>query len=65
MPHSASQTLHPVFLILQQNIAAMLRRQERDRKWRANYKSMERKLVILEEDEYQLERIYPQVGAGD
>lgn len=43
----------------------MLRRQERDRKWRANYKSLERKLVILEEDEYQLERIYPQVRAGE
>lgn len=47
------------------NIAAMLRRQERDRKWRQNYKRLEREVVQLEEDEYQLERIYPQGEDGE
>lgn len=39
----------------------MLRRQEKDRKWRSNLKRVEKEVVQLEEDEWQLERVYPQV----
>ena len=39
----------------------MLRRQDKDRRWRANYKRLEREVNSIEEDEYQLERVYPQV----
>lgn len=44
---------------------AMLRRQDRDRRWRSNFKKMEREVNTLEEDEYQLERVFPQGEDGD
>jgi len=39
----------------------MLRRQDKDRRWRTNYKRLETEVNSIEEDEYQLERVYPQV----
>jgi hypothetical protein len=47
---------------LHQDVIAMLRRQDKDRKWRSNLKRVEKEVVSLEEDEYQLERVYPQVS---
>lgn len=47
------------------NMANMLRRQEKDRRWRTNYKRLEREVNSLEEDEYQLERVYPQGEDGE
>ena len=46
-----------------QKLCDMLRRQDKDRRWRANYKRLEREVNSIEEDEYQLERVYPQVSA--
>jgi LMBR1 domain-containing protein 1 len=43
----------------------MLRRQEKDRRWRSNYKRLEREVNSIEEDEYQLERVYPQGEDGE
>lgn len=48
-----------------QNLASMMRRQEKDRRWRSNFKKLEREVVQLEEDEYQLERVFPQVRSTD
>jgi LMBR1 domain-containing protein 1 len=39
-----------------------MRKQDKDRKWRSNYKRLEREVLQLEEDEFQLERVYPQVS---
>lgn len=47
-----------------QNMIALLRRQDKDRKWRSNMTRVTREVALLEEDEYQLERIYPQVRAS-
>ena len=38
-----------------------LKRQERDRKYRNSFQKLQREVVLLEEDEYQLERVFPQV----
>ncbi len=46
-------------------MATLLRRQEKDRRWRGNYKRLEREVNQLEEDEFQLERIYPQGEDGE
>lgn len=43
----------------------LLRRQSKDRKWRSNLKRVEREVVLLEEDEWQLERVYPQGEDGE
>lgn len=45
-----------------QAVITALRKQDKDRKWRSNLKSAEREVNQLEEDEYQLERVFPQVG---
>mmetsp|Transcript_6763 Transcript_6763/g.16842 ORF Transcript_6763/g.16842 Transcript_6763/m.16842 type:complete len:534 (-) Transcript_6763:748-2349(-) len=47
------------------NLCTMMRRQEKDRRWRSNFKRLEREVVSLEEDEYQLERVFPQGEDGD
>ena len=47
-----------------QKLAEMLRRQDKDRRWRTNYKRLEKEVNSIEEDEYQLERVYPQVRTG-
>ncbi|GAX73906.1 hypothetical protein CEUSTIGMA_g1356.t1 [Chlamydomonas eustigma] len=47
------------------NMAQMLRRQDKDRRWRSNYKRLEREVNQLEEDEYQLERVFPQGEDGE
>lgn len=47
------------------NMAAMLRRQNRDRKYRTNLNRLNREVVQLEEDEYQLERVFPQGEDGE
>jgi hypothetical protein len=60
--HTHTHTCILSFSLRSQNISQMLRRQDKDRRWRQNYKRLEREVNCLEEDEYQLERIYPQVG---
>jgi hypothetical protein len=49
-------------------MASLLKKQDRDggrdRRWRANFKKVQRELTTLEEDEYQLDRVFPQVGAA-
>ncbi|GFH09108.1 uncharacterized protein HaLaN_04195 [Haematococcus lacustris] len=47
------------------NMTQVMRRQERNRKWRSNLKALEREVNQLEEDEYQLERVFPQGEDGD
>eukprot|EP00798_Chlamydomonas_sp_ICE-L_P025463 gene25463-11122_t len=42
-----------------------MRRQDKDRRWRTNFKRLEREVLVLEEDEYQLERVFPQGEEGD
>ncbi len=42
---------------------SLLRRGERDRRWRSNFQKLQREVAMLEEDEYELERVFPQVGA--
>lgn len=63
---------HPLFFFplppspkFPQNMIAMMRRQEKDRKWRSNLTRIGREVTLLEEDEYQLERIFPQGEDGD
>lgn len=47
------------------DMCALLRKQEKDRRWRSNLKRIEREVVQLEEDEWQLERVYPQGEDGE
>lgn len=47
-----------------QNMLTMMRRGERDRRWRSNFQKVQREVALLEEDEYQLERVFPQVRAA-
>lgn len=46
----------------------MLRREEREqgkgRRWRKNFKALQNQMILLEEDEQQLELVYPQVGGS-
>jgi hypothetical protein len=48
-----------------QDMAALLKKQDRDggrdRRWRGNFRKLQRELQVLEEDEYQLDRVFPQV----
>lgn len=43
----------------------MLKREEREqgkgRRWRKNFKLLQNQMLLLEEDEQQLEMVYPQV----
>jgi hypothetical protein len=49
-------------------MASLLKKQDRDggrdRRWRANFKKLQRELTTLEEDEYQLDRVFPQVRSS-
>lgn len=49
-------------------LADALKREERERgrswRWRRNIKALNNQLIVLEEDETQLELVYPQVGRG-
>ena len=49
-------------------LSDMLKRQDREggrnRKWRANFKRLQTALYTLEEDEYQLDRVFPQARAA-
>ena len=49
-------------------IAEVLKREEREggkgRRWRRNFKSLQNQLLVLEEDERQLEMVFPQVGGA-
>mmetsp|Transcript_21904 Transcript_21904/g.37447 ORF Transcript_21904/g.37447 Transcript_21904/m.37447 type:complete len:440 (-) Transcript_21904:1453-2772(-) len=47
------------------DMTASLKRQDKDRKWRSNVKRLEREVLQIEEDEYQLERVFPQGEDGD
>ncbi|KAG2444566.1 hypothetical protein HXX76_001311 [Chlamydomonas incerta] len=47
------------------NMLTMMRRGERDRRWRSNFQKVQREVALLEEDEYQLERVFPQGEDGE
>ena len=48
-----------------QETAAKLRKEDREvgrgRKWRSNYRLLNQEVVVLEEEEKNLELVYPQV----
>lgn len=43
---------------------SLLRKGDRDRRWRSSFAKLQKEVALLEEDEYQLERVFPQVGGG-
>ncbi|GLI61361.1 hypothetical protein VaNZ11_003724 [Volvox africanus] len=43
----------------------LLRRGEHDRRWRSNFQKVQREVALLEDDEYQLERVFPQGEDGE
>ncbi len=47
-------------------LAEVLKREEREqgkgRRWRKNFRALQNQMLLLEEDEEQLELVYPQVG---
>ena len=49
-----------------QETAAKLRKEDREvgrgRKWRSNYRLLNQEVVVLEEEERNLELVYPQVS---
>lgn len=49
-----------------QETAAKLRKEDREvgrgRKWRQNYRLLNQEVVVLEEEERQLDLVYPQVS---
>lgn len=49
-------------------IAEVLKREEREgakgRRWRKNFKALQNQMVLLEEDEQQLELVFPQASAA-
>jgi hypothetical protein len=49
-------------------MAGLLKSQDReggrDRRWRANFKKVQKELTLLEDDEYQLDMVFPQVGSA-
>ncbi|EFJ42278.1 hypothetical protein VOLCADRAFT_67279 [Volvox carteri f. nagariensis] len=47
------------------NMLQLLRRGERDRRWRSNFQKLQREVALLEDDEYQLERVFPQGEDGE
>ncbi|GFR51273.1 hypothetical protein Agub_g13581 [Astrephomene gubernaculifera] len=47
------------------NMLNMLRRGDRDRRWRSNFQKLQREVALLEDDEYQLERVFPQGEDGE
>ena len=48
-------------------LAEVLKREEREqgkgRRWRKNFRALQNQMLLLEEDEEQLELVYPQVGS--
>ncbi|GLC46184.1 hypothetical protein PLESTB_001198800 [Pleodorina starrii] len=47
------------------NMLQMLRRGDRDRRWRSNFQKLQREVALMEDDEYQLERVFPQGEDGE
>eukprot|EP00201_Polytomella_parva_P001402 CAMPEP_0175086512 /NCGR_PEP_ID=MMETSP0052_2-20121109/29287_1 /TAXON_ID=51329 ORGANISM="Polytomella parva, Strain SAG 63-3" /NCGR_SAMPLE_ID=MMETSP0052_2 /ASSEMBLY_ACC=CAM_ASM_000194 /LENGTH=320 /DNA_ID=CAMNT_0016358697 /DNA_START=614 /DNA_END=1576 /DNA_ORIENTATION=+ len=47
------------------SMAAIMRRGDRDRRWRSNLSKLQREIALLEEDEYALEQVFPQGEDGN
>lgn len=51
-----------------QETAGKLRKEDREvgrgRKWRSNYRLLNQEVIVLEEEERQLELVYPQVSCA-